>query len=786
MISTNKSSILIIDTHSISEELGGTGTGLISTFTLNKDAKCFIYQRLVKSDPKIGEQKLEIFSIKENKSFPPGDRVEVEDKSCSSQVETICLHTVNSYKKNQQLYESKSKEQEKSDPMIDKQKLKIFSSEATKSLTACDSVEIVTDSCSAMIETDSLGSGNSYSKNKQSSISESKEQVCKNQTLYSFGASNDTSELSNEYSNEQKTIEINSEQESGNKPIFPITNPKDWSRRDMLSWGNSFYVQTANKFLSGNEVLALLKSDVRRSNKVPQRCEESSTFIIAPQKLLDICSDGLGILKHKIDCRKFVVQDYQLHPVCKVSLKRPGKVFEGEDDIFYYVNKRKSEDGNVQKMVAYFTQQQNVLFDGVILQYLVSESMDWSKYETLPHKNSDHGNEYYPKPKSMILEMKKKIINREPASKIWKDLNKGKEYMSGGITSRQTVWNAKSKLCMSAKTDTGIFDQLSIQAFNSEMEDGGDGEFLVHRSIHPYNITILCPPLIKKITKHALQKFPGSIDPTFGQGKEEVTPITIPHPFIESKQHDNSYCPALMCGFTIIHYSKSTPVYVEALQDVKKAADIPDEEKIALVTDGEKALIDAVKAVFPNVVDGRCSVHVRRNLRKFLEKAGLKSVTYKLLDIVFGNNGLIESENEANLHSQLMECKETILTIESSVKRQSKASMFEWLMEREDDVLCKLIRNRRLEGNCITKNGVPVRFYTNNSETTNSVLTAKKKSLNYGNKDDLSTIKFISDVWLSVVDDQKLEVTKAFQGQSANMKLNKEAEYLMIKPSEYF
>ena len=156
------------------------------------------------------------------------------------------------------------------------------------------------------------------------------------------------------------------------------------------------------------------------------------------------------------------------------------------------------------------------------------------------------------------------------------------------------------------------------------------------------------------------------------------------------------------------------------------------------------------------------------------------------MDIVFGNNGLIESENEANLHSQLMECKETILTIESSVKRQSKASMFEWLMEREDDVLCKLIRNRRLEGNCITKNGVPVRFYTNNSETTNSVLTAKKKSLNYGNKDDLSTIKFISDVWLSVVDDQKLEVTKAFQGQSANMKLNKEAEYLMIKPSEYF
>ena len=99
MISTNKSSILIIDTHSISEELGGTGTGLISTFTLNKDAKCFIYQRLVKSDPKIGEQKLEIFSIKENKTSSPGDRVEVEDKSCSSQVETICLHTVNSYEK---------------------------------------------------------------------------------------------------------------------------------------------------------------------------------------------------------------------------------------------------------------------------------------------------------------------------------------------------------------------------------------------------------------------------------------------------------------------------------------------------------------------------------------------------------------------------------------------------------------------------------------------------------------------------------------------------------------
>ena len=106
-----------------------------------------------------------------------------------------------------------------------------------------------------------------------------------------------------------------------------------------------------------------------------------------------------------------------------------------------------------------------------------------------------------------------------------------------------------------------------------------------------------------------------------------------------------------------------------------------------------------------------------------------------------------------------------------------------YIESREKTVLRKIIRSSRRKAYRISGSQVPPRVYTNQSETVNSMLSAKKVSLGYSQKDDIAKSHFVKYVWKSTVDHQSLEIERALTNQRSEYRLSEEAQYLAI-PTE--
>ena len=108
-----------------------------------------------------------------------------------------------------------------------------------------------------------------------------------------------------------------------------------------------------------------------------------------------------------------------------------------------------------------------------------------------------------------------------------------------------------------------------------------------------------------------------------------------------------------------------------------------------------------------------------------------------------------------------------------------------YLKECEKTVLRQMIRDsRRKSAMPLDDAGVPLRVYTNQSETCNSMLAARKRALGYTKKEDISKADFVLKVWKGVVDNQDSEVERALYGQSDTFTLNKDAKYLQVSVEE--
>ena len=83
-------------------------------------------------------------------------------------------------------------------------------------------------------------------------------------------------------------------------------------------------------------------------------------------------------------------------------------------------------------------------------------------------------------------------------------------------------------------------------------------------------------------------------------------------------------------------------------------------------------------------------------------------------------------------------------------------------------------------------NSVPVRSYTNQSETLNFMLSAKKESINFGKKKDLSKSQFIGGMWFSLIEEINEELQKAVYGLSDRYRLSESAEYLTVAIDEWY
>ena len=184
--------------------------------------------------------------------------------------------------------------------------------------------------------------------------------------------------------------------------------------------------------------------------------------------------------------------------------------------------------------------------------------------------------------------------------------------------------------------------------------------------------------------------------------------------------------------------------------------------------------------------------HFKENCKSHLKSIGItkESEQASLLAVVFGKEGLVESNDKIDLRNRLKEERERMLEIEKQFLKESyveKKSFYSYIKEREKSVLRKILRNARRDGGMKEESaGVPYRVYTNQSETVNSILSPKKQSIGRGKKEDVPKSSFIKDIWQSIISTQDEEIQKAIYGQSERYRLKEEAKYLQVSIEEWY
>ena len=178
---------------------------------------------------------------------------------------------------------------------------------------------------------------------------------------------------------------------------------------------------------------------------------------------------------------------------------------------------------------------------------------------------------------------------------------------------RQVTNARRSKLVL----DSGSKSQLAETMEMCQTGIGSNGESFV-RCVQaaPEPMCILCTDrqleeMIRNCTDPHLFS-PIGVDPTFQLGDFFVTPMIFPLRYMVSKHTGNS---PIYLGPILIHKTQKFLSYHYFASQVVGLK--PELRKIkAIGTDGEIALIDALKEVFPDAIHLRCFNHFRKIPKK--------------------------------------------------------------------------------------------------------------------------------------------------------------------------
>ena len=100
-----------------------------------------------------------------------------------------------------------------------------------------------------------------------------------------------------------------------------------------------------------------------------------------------------------------------------------------------------------------------------------------------------------------------------------------------------------------------------------------------------------------------------------------------------------------------------------------------------------------------------------------------------MLDVVFGENGLIEAEDKKDLKEKVIGCSKLLTDIENEGVKSTPVAVekfAKYITDRGKTVLRKLIRNASSKAMRISDKSASPRLYSNQSQTANSILAAKK------------------------------------------------------------
>ena len=239
-----------------------------------------------------------------------------------------------------------------------------------------------------------------------------------------------------------------------------------------------------------------------------------------------------------------------------------------------------------------------------------------------------------------------------------------------------------------------------------------------------------------------------------------------------------------MVGPTIIHHTKSADTYESAIRCIVKKCNLENKSEIHTITDGEPALIVACLKSFSKCSLLRCTRHFEVNFKGILIGMGIKgNMKNAILDVVFGEHGLVEAENKQDLKEKMKDAITLLSEMEKQCLPQNELMnnnvlFSSYIESREKTILREIIRSSRRKTYHISRSQA--------QKPLTQCFLQKKVSLAYSKKDDIVKSHFVKYVWKSTVDHQSLEIESALTNQSAQYRLSEEAQYLAIPTGVWY
>ena len=541
-----------------------------------------------------------------------------------------------------------------------------------------------------------------------------------------------------------------------------------------------------------------------KATRTPQGCKKNAIFVVDSSNLGhpdDVQSDLNGVYKKCMEVKSHVVE---ITEGCSgkqsVKVKARKKMPLVDNQWYLRVNRKANESGLTRNISYFINDSDEILENSIIMQYVIDKrvcgDVDEIQFKVKPHGNSTAAvkNAFYPLKNNTLNNLRNEIAssNKRNVAAIFSGGlldEKGDADFGDRPRSKKQLWDL-AKSIPEKMRENPENEVEAILAYNEELEE--ESIIWSHSDI-PDDMWVLGTSRMMNDLSHVAGGLPLSVDPTFNHGEFEVTPITYRHQLLlsKSKNVQGEWSNATLVGPTILHHVKSEETFDRGIREVARRTGL-NHQKFGLITDGEAALINACAQNMRESVPLRCTAHFKENCIVYLKSIGIKGESDQsfFLDIVFGDEGLVEAEDKHDLKERLKIASKVINEMEVSMlklPKEAKPQFSRFLKQREKNVLRQMIRDTRRKGGMPSDvNGIPARVYTHQSETVNSVLAAKKQALGFAKKDDISKTQFIRSVWQQVVQEQNAEIARALYGQSDRLRLTKDAQYLQVEVEDWF
>ena len=270
-----------------------------------------------------------------------------------------------------------------------------------------------------------------------------------------------------------------------------------------------------------------------------------------------------------------------------------------------------------------------------------------------------------------------------------------------------------------------------------------------------------------------------TVDPTFNLGPFYVTPIAYRQLLCESGRGTQP----VMLSPILVHQSKGYPevhFFTSSLLSLR-----PELTNIkAFGTDGENALINALKVSFPNATHLRCTNHLRDNIKRKLRELGVpQHVGKEFLGDIFGVNigqhfegGLADSGDSMVFQASLVSLERKWNNCERSCHGDNYVpSFYDWFCKTLAVVFMhSVIPEARKAANADTTR----LFTTNASEALNNVI---KMEVQWKQNELPQLIEHLK----LIADRQIASVEQAVVGKG-DWKLLSDYEYLQVDELQWF